>query len=75
MATELLMVSEAELENELTETIALLEATIPANPASPRNERLANAFERELSKYFEQMGNIIPIEQIEILYYKNVRQD
>ena len=65
----------SSVESNLNELIAMLEADIPANPASPKNERLEKQHEGELRKYFEQMGNIIPIEQIEILYYKNVRQD
>jgi len=64
-----------ELEKELTETIALLEKDIPGNPASPRNERLAKNLEKELHKYFLQMAAVIPIGQIEGIYYRNVKQE
>ena len=64
------------LLEELDQTIRLLEAeVIPVNPASESNERLADRLERELAKYFRALEDSMPWDDIESIYYRNVKQD
>ena len=62
-----------ELLSELTETIRLLEAEIPANPAA--NESLEKGLQRELKKYFAHLDDAVSIEGLERIYYRNVKQE
>lgn len=57
---------------ELDDLITILEATIPANPASPQNIKLANELEAELKKYFKQVEDMMPTEKLEQIYYKAI---
>ena len=59
---------------ELNELIALLEADIPANPNSPKALKLANALEKDMRKYFKDLGSMMPMEALEQIYYKYVEQ-
>ena len=60
------------LQTTLTETIALLESTLPANPASPENERAAKHVEKQMRDYFKALEGAIPLEQLEMIYYRHV---
>jgi len=59
---------------ELDELIAVLEATIPANPNSPKNVKLADELEKDLKKYFKELEGAVPMEKLEIIYNKYVEQ-
>lgn len=59
---------------ELSELINLLEAQIPANPNSPKNQMLAKKLERELAKYFKALEDAFPFDRLEQLYYHNVKE-
>lgn len=59
---------------ELDEIITLLEAETPANPLSPKNKSLAKKLELELAKYFKALEDAFPFDQIELLYYKHVKE-
>jgi hypothetical protein len=60
-----------ELRVEDRET--LLEADLPANPASPKNVRLANALEKDMQKYFKTLSSMMP--DFSEIYYKYVEQE
>ncbi len=64
-----------ELLTEIQKTIAMLGGEIPANPATSRNEKLANSAERDLAEYFKALETAMPWEAIEQVYYKNVREE
>lgn len=59
---------------ELDQTIDLLEALIPANPNSPKNERLADRLRRSLARYFRALENAFPYSQVDQLYLKYVKE-
>ena len=63
------------LETELNQTIALLEAQIPASLADPRNARQEKRLGRELAKYFKSLEQAFPYSEIENIYYKHVKQE
>ena len=60
---------------ELDETINLLEAQIPANPASDKNESVKNRMQRSLAEYFRNIDNAIDWNALEAIYYRNVKQE
>ena len=60
---------------ELDSLIQLLEATIPANPNSPANERLAEGLQRELAKYFGKLENAFPYSKLDGIYNKYVEKE
>ena len=57
---------------ELDDIIELLEATIPANPSSPQNIKLANDLEKDLKKYFGNLESMMP--DLEGIYYRYMKQ-
>lgn len=57
---------------ELDDLISLLEASIPANPSSPQNVKLANALERDLKKYFANLESMMP--DFSEIYYRYVER-
>jgi len=59
---------------ELDELISLLEATIPANPESPKNVKLADELEKDLKKYFDKLEGMVPGKKLEQIYNKYVVQ-
>jgi len=61
-----------QLLEEINQTIALLEATIPANPRSPKGERQADRLEAEIRKYFRALEQAMPLDKVEELYYRLV---
>ncbi|MCJ7829162.1 MAG: hypothetical protein MUP81_05420 [Dehalococcoidia bacterium] len=60
---------------ELDDVIDLLEAEIPANPAAPKNRKLADELEGELKKYFGQVQDMMPMDRLEGIYNKNVEAE
>jgi len=64
-----------DLLPEIDQTIALLEADIPANPGSEKNERLEKRMERALARYFRGLDDAIDINALERIYYRNVKQE
>ena len=59
---------------ELNQLINLLEATIPANPNSPANERLAERLQRSLAKYFRALEDAFPYSRLDGIYNRYVRE-
>lgn len=59
---------------ELDEIINLLEAEIPANIRSPKNQRLERALQRELAKYFRTLGDAFPYTKVSRLYELYVKE-
>ena len=60
----------AAIEAELR----LLEAAIPANPRSPRNERLAKEVETEVRRYFRALQVSVDVEALADIYYRHVTE-
>ena len=63
------------LIGELDETIKALEAQIPANPGSEKNERLEKRMERTLAQYFRGLDQAMDVNALEQIYYRNVKQE
>lgn len=63
-----------ELLTEVDLTLALLEASIPASPVSPRNQRLESSLESELRKYFRSLEDAFPFEKVAALYNRLVTE-
>ena len=59
---------------ELSEMINLLEAQIPANPRSLKNQSLRKKLERELAKYFKSLEDAFPYTEIARLYDLYVKE-
>jgi len=59
---------------QIDQIVSLLEAEIPANPNSPVNQRLEKALQRELAKYFTDLGNAFPYSKLDRLYTKYVKE-
>ena len=62
------------IETELNQIISLLEAQIPANPRSPKNERLRRGLQRKLAKYFDDIEKAFPYGSIDKLYNQYVTE-
>jgi len=60
---------------ELDETIELLEAQIPANPTSEKNERIQHGMQKSLAQYFRDIDQAIDWNALEQIYYRNVKQE
>jgi len=58
--------------HQLDEIIQLAEAQVPANPASPDNERLERKYARLMAGYFKQLEQAFPYDKLAELYYKYV---
>ena len=55
--------------------IVLLEAEIPANQASPKNQRLKKSLESDLAKYFRSLEDAFPYSKLAAIYNKNVEKE
>jgi len=62
------------LSEELNNLINLLEADIPANPGSPKHQRRAKQLEREVRAYFKRIEGMIPMNKVEAIYNKYVKE-
>ncbi len=60
---------------ELDEVIRLLEAEIPANQASPKNQKLKRSLERDLIKYFKSLDTAFPYSKLAAIYNKYVEKE
>jgi len=60
----------AVLEAELQ----LLEAEIPANPRSPKGERLAKEVETEVRRYFRALQASVDVDSLADIYYRHVTE-
>ena len=63
------------LTAELDNLIQLMEAEIPANPQSIKNQRLQKELRRELAKYFKSLEQAFSYTSLERIYYKFVKPD
>lgn len=59
---------------ELNQIISLLEAEIPANPNSTRNQGLRKRLRKELADYFKSLADAFPYPELDVLYYKYVKE-
>lgn len=57
-----------DLLKELDETIRVLEAKIPANPASAANRKLERKLRKEMERYFKSLELAMPTKEIERIY-------
>ncbi len=57
---------------ELNQIIHLLEAEIPANPQSPKNQRLQKRLERLMAGYFRSLADAFPYHKLGAIYNRNV---
>ena len=62
-----------DIKEELTEIINLLEADIPANPASIKNETLEKGLANSLQDYFKHVDNALDWNELEQIYNRNVK--
>ncbi len=63
------------LKDELTETIRVLEARLPASVADPANQRLERQMAANMGEYFRQMELAFPYREVENLYMKLVKPE
>ncbi len=61
--------------SELGSIIALLEAQIPANQASPKNQKLKRSLERDLAKYFKALDTAFPYSKLAAIYNRYVEKE
>jgi len=66
---------EIEALSVLQTLIEVLASEIPANIRAPKNERLVTSMQRVLARYFRELGDALPIERVEQIYYKHVKQE
>jgi len=57
---------------ELDKLIALLEAEIPSNPKSSKNQKLQKGLEQNLAKYFRRLERAFPYSKMDGIYNKYV---
>jgi hypothetical protein len=62
----------AQLLSQLDELVQLLEADVPANPASPQNQKHERKYEAVLRSYFGDLEDAFPYGKLEELYNKFV---
>ena len=60
---------------EIDSIIFLLEAQIPANPNSPKNQKLEKRLERELVDYFKSLEQAFPYSKLVGIYNKYVEKE
>jgi len=59
----------------LDSLITLLEAQIPANPKSPKNQKLQKRLEEYLAKYFGRLERAFPYSKLDKIYNKYVTKE
>ncbi len=69
------MATTPTLDRELEGLIEALDAQIPANPRSAKNQRAASRMARMLKQYFATLENALPESILAQLYYKYVIQE
>jgi len=60
--------------SELDNIIAILESSIPANPNSKSNLKLAKRLEQRLSKYFDSLEKAFPYSKLSGIYNRYVKE-
>jgi len=63
-----------EMLEELNSLIQLLEAEIPANPQSLKNQRLKGRLEQEAVRYFNKLEKAFPYSKLGGIYNKYVKE-
>lgn len=63
------------LLEELEQTIAMLEAEIPASPNSPKSLKAAEKLEKVLQGHFKDLKNALSLDALALLYLKYVDQE
>ena len=58
----------------IDEIIVLLEAEIPGNQNSPKNQKLKRRLERDLAKYFRSLEDAFPYGKLAAIYNRNVKE-
>uniref|UniRef100_A0A6M3IXK9 Putative capsid morphogenesis protein n=1 Tax=viral metagenome TaxID=1070528 RepID=A0A6M3IXK9_9ZZZZ len=58
---------------EIDEILVILEVSIPANPASPENEKLARKMEEDMSTYFASLEQAFPYASLDAIYNRHVK--
>ena len=61
------------MQQALDQLIAILEANLPANPKSPKNDTLARKLESDVKDYFTAVEQALPPQYLEQLYLKHVK--
>lgn len=59
--------------HELDEIISLLEASIPANPTSPENQKLEKQYAAIMADYFQKLEQAFPYQQLQAIYNRHVK--
>ena len=59
----------------IDEIISLLEAQIPANPQSVRNQKLKGKLEQKVGKYFKSLDNGFPYSKLAAIYNRYVEKE
>ena len=63
------------LLKEIDATVKALEDKIPANPSSSANESIEKGLQNSLKSYFKHLDDAVDWNELERIYYKNVKQD
>lgn len=59
----------------IDEIIQILEAQIPANPQSPKNQKLQGKLEQKLAQYFRSLDDAFPYSKLAGIYNKYVKKE
>ena len=57
---------------EIRQTIAILEASLPANVNTPENQRLQKLLENDLIDYFDSLARAFPYHRLDAIYNRYV---
>lgn len=60
--------------SQLDDMIAVLEVSIPANPAAPKYDKMAIGYEAVLADYFKKIKNAFPYDALDSIYNKYVKE-
>ncbi len=59
---------------ELDKLLKVMEAQVPANPNSPKNQKLERRLKQSLSKYFKSLSKAFPYHKLDELYFNYVKE-
>ena len=65
----------SNLKDELTQTISLLEAKLPASLENAENKRLEHQMTANMAEYFRQIELAFPYAELDNLYMKLVKPE
>ena len=60
--------------NQSQRLLRLLERQLPANPNDPRNKKGADKIEKVMIGYFDALFDSLPMEKLEMTYWRNVEE-